>query len=187
MYERFGKEKIDLALKFVEFTKKQERSQIDAKRWERERDGIDGYYYDANILLWRFKMAQIWNRHTDNSFLDLLRLEHAQATHEHTDTALTLARTQKFAPPLWYKGERGRGWWNPFLEFLICCSVSKRFILQWKALWSSQQDKIYFWNSRHQQWSPSWPPSYILPRIRTQVKTERNDNFLWLTWELTHK
>ena len=51
MYERFGKEKIDLALKFVEFTKKQERSQIDAKRWERERDGIDGYYYDANILL----------------------------------------------------------------------------------------------------------------------------------------
>ena len=57
MYERFRKEKIDLALKFVEFTKKQERSQIDAKRWERERDGIDGYYYDANILVWRFKMA----------------------------------------------------------------------------------------------------------------------------------
>ena len=28
MYERFRKEKIDLALKFVEFTKKQERSQI---------------------------------------------------------------------------------------------------------------------------------------------------------------
>ena len=68
-------EKIDLALKFVEFSKKQERSQIDAKR----------YYYDANILLWRFNMAQIWNRHTDSSFLDLSRLEHAQATHEHTE------------------------------------------------------------------------------------------------------
>ena len=131
MYERFRKEKIDLALKFVEFTKKQERSQIDAKRWERERDGIDGLiwrqhtdYYDANILLWRFKMAQIWNRHTDNSFLDLLRLEHAQATHEHTDTALTLARTQKFTPPLWYKGERGRGWWSPVLsQFVIIIAL----------------------------------------------------------------
>ena len=26
-------------------------------RWERERDGNYGYYYNANILLWRFKMA----------------------------------------------------------------------------------------------------------------------------------
>ena len=24
-------------------------------------------------------------------------------------------------------------WWNPSLEFLICCSISKRFYLQWKA------------------------------------------------------
>ena len=63
MYERFRKQKIDLALKFVEFTKKQERSQIKprnpkvAKR-ERERDGNYGCdYYDANLLLWRFKMA----------------------------------------------------------------------------------------------------------------------------------
>ena len=29
-----------------------------------------------------------------------------------------------------------------------------------------------------QQWSPSWPPSWILPRIRNQVKTARNINFL---------
>ena len=29
---------------------------------------------------------------------------------------------------------------------------------------------------RHQQWSPSRPPSWILPRIRNQVKTARNDN-----------
>ena len=35
----------------------------------------------------------------------------------------------------------------------------------------------------HQQWSPSW----ILPRIRNQVKTARNGNFLCYTWKITHK
>ena len=30
---------------------------------------------------------------------------------------------------------------------------------------------------RHRQWSPSVPPSWILPRIRNQVKTARNGNF----------
>ena len=42
---------------------------------------------------------------------------------------------------------------------------------------------------RHQQWSPSWPPSWILPKIRNQkekknrnqVKTARNGNFLCFT------
>ena len=31
--------------------------------------------------------------------------------------------------PQWYKG----GEWTPSLEFLICCSISKRFYHQWKA------------------------------------------------------
>ena len=58
MYKRFRKEKIDLALKFVEFTKKQERSQIKPRNPKvAKRDGNYGYYYNANILLWRFKMA----------------------------------------------------------------------------------------------------------------------------------
>ena len=39
----------------------------------------------------------------------------------------------------------------------------------------------------HQQWSPSWPPSWILPRIGNQVKTARNSNFLCFTWKITHK
>ena len=30
---------------------------------------------------------------------------------------------------------------------------------------------------RHQQWSPSWPPSWILQRTGNQVKTARNGNF----------
>ena len=38
---------------------------------------------------------------------------------------------------------------------------------------------------RHRQWSPSWPPSWILPRIRNLVKTARNDNCL--KWIITHK
>ena len=44
---------------------------------------------------------------------------------------LPLGRTIKFIAPPWYKG--GGGWWNPSPEFLICCSISKRFCLQWKA------------------------------------------------------
>ena len=28
---------------------------------------------------------------------------------------------------------KGGWWWNPSLEFLICCSISKRFCLQWKT------------------------------------------------------
>ena len=40
---------------------------------------------------------------------------------------------------------------------------------------------------RHQQWSPSWPPSWILPRIRNQVRTARNGYFLCLGWKITHK
>ena len=36
------------------------------------------------MLVWRFKMAQIWNR-TTTSFLDFSRLEQAQVTHEHTE------------------------------------------------------------------------------------------------------
>ena len=34
---------------------------------------------------------------------------------------------------------------------------------------------------RHQQWSPSWPPSRILLKIRNQAKTARNGNVLNFT------
>ena len=59
------------------------------------------------------------------------------------------------------------------------------FYLQWKAF--DRLDKIGYilWvialleacMERHQQWSPSW----ILPRIRNQVTTMRNGDFLCLT------
>ena len=61
-----------------------------------------------------------------------------------------------------------------------------------ESLWSSLQDEVYFMGSgvagnlwRHQQWSPSWPPSWILKRIRNWVKAVRNGNFLCFTWKIT--
>ena len=59
-----------------------------------------------------------------------------------------------------------------------------------ESLWSSIQDEVYFMGGRaagglwrHQ----TWPPSWILPRIRNKVKTARNGNFLCLTWKITRK
>ena len=68
MYEWFRKAKIDLALNFCrihEQAKKIPNHETTWRQtskgcetwWERERDKNDGYYYDANILLWCFKMA----------------------------------------------------------------------------------------------------------------------------------
>ena len=44
---------------------------------------------------------------------------------------LTLGRTRKFIPLLWYKG--GGGGFNPSSEFVICCSILKQFYLEWKV------------------------------------------------------
>ena len=41
------------------------------------------------ILKFQIKMAQIWNRHTDNLFSRFLCLEHAQDAHEHTEQPTT--------------------------------------------------------------------------------------------------
>ena len=41
------------------------------------------------MLLRRSKMAQIWNRDTDNLFSRFLRLERAQAAYEHTEQPAT--------------------------------------------------------------------------------------------------
>ena len=66
-----------------------------------------------------------------------------------------------------------RGWWQYFETILP--SV--------ESLWYCLQDRLCFmggsavWGqSRHQTWSPSW----ILSRVRKQVKTVRIDNFFAL-------
>ena len=45
---------------------------------------------------------------------------------------LTLGRKRKFHTPAVVRGGGGR-WWNSSPEFLICCSISKRFCLRAKA------------------------------------------------------
>ena len=78
-------------------------------------------------------------------------------------------------------------------EFVIYCSISKRLRLA-ESLWSSfKQNEVYFMGGgaagglwRHQQWSPSWPPSWILPSIRNQIKTTRNSNFMYFTSKIKH-
>ena len=50
------------------------------------------------------------------------------------------------------RGWGGGGRWNPSPEFFICCSILK-------------------------QWLLSWPPPWILPRIRNQVEIARNGIF----------
>ena len=56
-----------------------------------------------------------------------------------------------------------------------------------ESLSSSLQDEVYFMGGgaaeglwRHQQWLPSWLQSWILPRIRNQVKIVRNGDFFVL-------
>ena len=70
-------------------------------------------------------------------------------------------------------GTRGGGW-TP-LEFLICCSTSKRFFPLWKASDLFYKMRYILWvvalwcDGRglwcHQTWSLSWPPPSILWRI----------------------
>ena len=71
----------------------------------------------------------------------------------------------------------GEGWWKPSLEFLKCCSISKRFGLQWKGFNLLYKMRYILLGGgaaggqwRHQQWSPS----LILKKIRNQVKTPIN-------------
>ena len=90
------------------------------------------------------------------------------------------------------KGGGGGGLGRP-LEFLICCSISKRFYLQWKAFDLLNKMRYISWVVALLEALTStimvatWPPSWILPRIRKQVETARNGNVLCLTWKITHK
>ena len=79
---------------------------------------------------------------------------------------------------------QGGGVDGPPLEFLICCSISKRFYLQWKAFDILYKMRYILWVLtllgglwRCQKWSPSW----ILPRIKNQVKTINHKSLEWTT------
>ena len=103
---------------------------------------------------------------------------------------LTLGRTSKIIPAPWYK----RGFMEPLPRVFDMLQYFETILSLTKSLWFSQQDEVYFMGGgaagglwRHQEWSPSWPPSWILPRIRNQVKIAVNGSFLCSTCKITSK
>ena len=63
---------------------------------------------------------------------------------------LTFGRTGKLTPSYrgaegWRWGGGGVGGWNPTPEFLICCNISKRFYLYWKAFDLLNNMKYILW------------------------------------------
>ena len=107
---------------------------------------------------------------------------------------LTFGRKCQFIPPPWYRGGGGLGgggWWgNLCPRGFDMLQYFETILPLVESLRCSQQDEVYFVGGgatgglwRHQQWSPSW----ILPRIRNQVKIAINGNFLCLTYKIIHK
>ena len=88
--------------------------------------------------------------------------------------------TQIHTPP-WYNGGGGEVGWNPFPEFLICCSISERFCLQSKTF-DLLNEARYISRRCYRPVTPPimfaiFAPSCILPRTGNQVKTARNGTF----------
>ena len=111
---------------------------------------------------------------------------------EHIFLRHILINPHKFIPPPWYgRGEIGGKDRTAHESFWYVSVFRKDFPVE--SFWSSQQDEIYFMGGgatgdlwRHQQWSPSWPLFLILPWIKNQVKTAKNDLCLCLTYKITH-
>ena len=79
------------------------------------------------------------------------------------------------------------GWMEPVPGVFDMLQYFETILPSVESLWSSLHDEVYFMGCsvagglwRYQQLSPSRPPSWILPRIRNQVKTARNGDFLCL-------
>ena len=65
----------------------------------------------------------------------------------------------------------GEGWMEPLPGVFDMLQYFETILLLVESLWSSSQDDVYFMGGdaagglwRHQHWSPSWPPSWNLPR-----------------------
>ena len=115
----------------------------------------------------------------------------SQRLHLHVTTAFYASSNplnstyRQIHTPTVVQGEGVDGNPRP-LDFVVCCSISKRFYLQWKAFDLLYKVKYILWVValallrslwRHQQWSPSW----ILPRIKNQVKTINHKSLEWTT------
>ena len=103
---------------------------------------------------------------------------------------LTFGRTRKFIPPPWYKGV---GWMDPPPRFLMCCSISKRFYLQWKAFDILHKMRYILWvvallgacdvtkNGRHlgfyQEFEIRLKPREMVIFLCLRGKTTQNKHF----------
>ena len=82
-----------------------------------------------------------------------------------------------------HRGTRGWGggrWMEPLPGVFDMLQYFQTILPLAESLWSSYQDEVYFMGGgavgslwRHQQWSPSWLPSWSLPRVRNQVRTAK--------------
>ena len=129
----------------------------------------------TNLFL--FLLQKIWN----------MKYNYYYCKFTTWSTTLTLERTCKFIPPPWFRGGgvEGGGWNQPLVFDMF--QYFEAILPAVESLWSPLKDEVHFMGGgaagglwHHQQWSPSWPPSWILPRIRNQVKTTRNGDFFML-------
>ena len=102
----------------------------------------------CGVLLWRFKIAQIWNNTPTTpttSFLDFSRLEHAQAAHEHTEQPTTQLESVSFVDAIstieWLM-QQSFNW--PFGDYPHSYNDSKILLLDYFYKWC----KKYFIESR---------------------------------------
>ena len=91
MYKRFRKEKIDLALKFVEFTKKKKDPKLKHETTRKQRSKVCETRCKHTIvtLIPRWPGFGTDRQPILISFLDFSCLDHAQATQEHTEQPTT--------------------------------------------------------------------------------------------------
>ena len=106
--------------------------------------------------------------------------------HECRESYWTLEHTCKVIPQPWDK------WWGeadgpPPPQGFWSVAVFRKDFPSVEILWFSPQNLVYFMGGgaagdlwRHQTWSPSPPLSWILSRIRDQVRTVRINNFFEL-------
>ena len=83
--------------------------------------------------------------------------------------------TQSHTPTVAQGVGGGGEWWldETAPRVFDMLEYSEAILSSVESFWSSLQNEVYFMGGgaaggqwRYQEWSPSWPPSWILPRIR---------------------
>ena len=88
------------------------------------------YQYRKSFL--KFHGTKKKNKDKYNSCLTIQNFFHLTEFCTATTSFNILNPSDVPAKPYPHRGTRA-GWWNPLLEFLICCSILKRHYFQWKT------------------------------------------------------